>query len=45
MIKKLEDSWWTDDNGNTWGCRPENEEIIAKVNEIIEYINQKEQEK
>lgn len=40
MIKKLEDSLLIDEKGNCWGKRlPDNKEIINKINEIIEYIN------
>lgn len=45
MLKKLEDILWADNNGNNWGRKPNEDEIIAKVNEIIEYLNQKEQER
>jgi hypothetical protein len=39
MIEKLEDIIFTDQYGNILGRRPNNEDIIRKVNEIIEYIN------
>jgi hypothetical protein len=39
MIKKLEDIVFQDLHGNQLGRRPDNEDIVRKVNEIIEYLN------
>jgi hypothetical protein len=48
LIKKLETSFLFDDNGQFSQFigvhKPDNEDVIAKINEIIEYLNQKEQQ-
>jgi hypothetical protein len=42
MIDKLANSLLIDEKGDCWGERlPDNHQIIAKINEIIEYINSK----
>lgn len=48
MIQKLEYETHKDGNGNVYGAIPSDAEIIAKINEVIDVLNQrlkKEEEK
>ena len=40
MIQKLEYETHEDGNGNVYGSIPSDAEIIAKVNEVIDALNQ-----
>lgn len=44
MIQKLEYETHKDGNGNVYGAIPSDAEIIAKVNEVIDYINSRPEE-
>jgi hypothetical protein len=42
LIDKLTNNLLLDDKGNCWGEQlPDNYQIIAKINEIIDYLNKK----
>ena len=45
MIQKLEYETYNDGNGNVYGAIPSDAEIIAKINEVIDYINSLSEEK
>ena len=45
MIQKLECETHKDGNGNVYGAIPSDAEIIAKINEVIDYINSRPGEK
>ena len=45
MIQKLEYETYNDGNGNVYGAIPSDAEIIAKINEVIDYINSLPEEK
>ena len=40
MIQKLEYETHEDGNGNIYGAIPSDAEIIAKINEVIDALNQ-----
>lgn len=40
MIQKLEYETHRDGNGNVYGAIPSDAEIISKINEIVDAINQ-----
>lgn len=40
MIQKLEYETYNDGNGNVYGAIPSDAEIIAKINEVIDALNQ-----
>ena len=40
MIQKLEYETHRDGNGNVYGAIPSDAEIIAKINEVIDVLNQ-----
>ena len=40
MIQKLEYITGKDGNGNVYGAIPSDAEIIAKINEVIDVLNQ-----
>jgi hypothetical protein len=41
MIENLKDILWTDLNGNKLGRKPDKDDVISKINEIIDYLNDK----
>lgn len=40
MIQKLEYETHKDGNGNVYGAIPSDAEVIAKINEVIDALNQ-----